>query len=266
MDLQLAILCFLTFVIHLIGTLAYSVRIAGVRTRRIAVSFALFNIFVLISRTSNTFQGPFLAKRIESNLFQANDQVLADFRWLLLSAAIATVAGAFLIPTFQRIFSRAVLGFQTHRSVYRLLLHGFLKIEVAQMKESVVRPATSNVVPLRLGSAISVNAILLNILAVALWTVGVFAALYAGYLKPEFRVTASYLSSIVNGLATILMFVVIDPQLSVMTDDVVEGRTAESSFRKAIVWLVGSRFAGTILAQFLLVPSAWLIVFVAQRL
>ena len=44
MDRQLAVICALTFVIHLIGTLAYAVRIAGVRTGRIAVSFALFNI------------------------------------------------------------------------------------------------------------------------------------------------------------------------------------------------------------------------------
>ena len=40
MDPQLLLICGLTFVIHLIGTLAYSVRIAGVRTRRIAVSLA----------------------------------------------------------------------------------------------------------------------------------------------------------------------------------------------------------------------------------
>jgi hypothetical protein len=53
MDIQLLVLCSLTFVIHLIGTLAYAVRIAGVRTRRIAISFALFNILVLVSRTSN---------------------------------------------------------------------------------------------------------------------------------------------------------------------------------------------------------------------
>jgi hypothetical protein len=32
MDLQLFVLCALTFIIHLIGTLAYAVRIAGVRT------------------------------------------------------------------------------------------------------------------------------------------------------------------------------------------------------------------------------------------
>src|ERR1700691_1559773 len=104
MDLNLAIICLLTFIIHLIGTLAYSVRIAGIRTRRIAVSFALFNILVLVSRTSNSFQGPFLAKRIEANIsFGGSHDLLADFRWLLLAASLATILGAVLIPTFQRI-------------------------------------------------------------------------------------------------------------------------------------------------------------------
>jgi hypothetical protein len=56
MDTQLLVICFLTFVIHLIGTLAYAARIAGVRTRRIAVSFSLFNILILMSRTSNSLR------------------------------------------------------------------------------------------------------------------------------------------------------------------------------------------------------------------
>ena len=107
---------------------------------------------------------------------------------------------------------------------------------------------------------------ILNVVAVSLWTVGVFAPLYAAALNPELRVTASSLSSIVNGVATILMFVVIDPQLSVMTDDVIEGRGDEASFRRAIIWLVGSRCAGTLLAQALLVPTASLIVLVAKQL
>jgi len=55
MDGNLAVLCVLTGVINLIGALAYGARIAGVRTRRIAMSFALFNILVLVSRLSNGF-------------------------------------------------------------------------------------------------------------------------------------------------------------------------------------------------------------------
>jgi len=254
MDTQLAIICALTFIIHLIGTLAYAVRIAGVRTRRIAVSFALFNILILISRTSNSFQGPFLAKRIEENINQGiTHGLLSDFRWILLSASAATLVGAFLIPTFQRVFSRAVIHFQVHRSLSRLLLRGLFKGGLAQLKDLASIPAPANLSQMRIGHGITPWIIVLNVSAIALWTIGVFASLYAGYLKPELRVTSSTLSSVVNGVATIMMFICIDPHLSVMTDDVIEGKSSESQFRKAIVWLVGSRLMGTLLAQALLV-------------
>jgi Alternate to MurJ len=265
MDLQLLLICGLTFVIHLIGTLAYSVRIAGVRTRRIAVSFALFNVLILVSRTSNTFQGPFLAKRIEDNINGGvTHGLLMDFRWLLLSASLATVVGAVLIPTFQRAFSSAVRHFHVNRSVPRLLLHGFSRGGLRQFRDLMRVPAVANVTQLRDARSIAPRVVALNVVAVALWTVGVFAALYAGYLDPRLRVTASMLSSVINGLATIMMFVFIDPQMSVMTDDVIEGKVSESQFRRAVVWLVGSRFCGTVAAQFILVPAAGLVASLAR--
>jgi Alternate to MurJ len=267
MDIQLFILCALTFVIHLIGTLAYAVRIAGVRTRRIAVCFALFNILVLVSRTSNSFQGPFLAKRIEENIaLGVSHSLLTDFRWLLLSATLATLIGAFLIPTFQRVFSLAVKHFQVHRSLPRLLMHGFFKGGLGYVQQSVSLPSSGNVRSLKIEKVISPWVLIFNTLAVALWTIGVFAALYAGALNPALRVTASTLSSVINGVATILMFAFIDPHLSVMTDDVIEGQTSESTFRKTIVWLVGSRLAGTLLGQALLVPSAMAIAAIAAAM
>jgi hypothetical protein len=106
--------------------------------------------------------------------------------------------------------------------------------------------------------------LLANCLAQALITVGVLASLYAGYLNPEFRVTASQLSAVVNGFATILLFALIDPQLSVMTDDVVEGRVSEPLFRRTIVWISLSRLIGTFLAQPLLLPGAAAIAWIAN--
>ncbi|MBW8897416.1 MAG: lipid II flippase Amj family protein [Massilia sp.] len=265
MDTQLLFICFLTFVIHLIGTLAYSVRIAGVRTRRIAVSLTLFGILMLVSRTSNSFLGPFLAKRVETRLDAfASVSLLADFRWLLASASLATVAGALLIPTFQRVFSRAVLHFQAHRSIPKLILHGFFKGGLSYVRDVAGMPAARNMAEFRSGHGVSRRITLLNVSATALWTVGVFAALYAGVLDPSVRVTSSTLSSIINGGATIMMAVFIDPHMSGMTDDVVAGKVSECQFRKAIVWLVGSRLAGTVAAQALLVPSAILIASVAR--
>ena len=268
MDKQLLLICALTFIIHIIGTLAYSVRIAGIRTRRIAVSLALFSILMLLSRTSNSFLGPFLAKRVETGIDQhvAASTLLLDFRWLLFSASLATIIGAILIPTFQRAFCRAVEHFQVHRSVPKLLLHAVFKGGLSYLKTSASLPKPANVTGLREKSGVSISMTAMNVIATALWTVGIFAALYAGVLDPSVRVTSSTLSSIINGGATIMMAIFIDPHMSGMTDDVIEGKTEESQFRRAVVWLVGSRLAGTLIAQLLLVPSAVVIVGMARLL
>jgi hypothetical protein len=103
----------------------------------------------------------------------------------------------------------------------------------------------------------------MNVIAVAIITVGVLSSLYASYLNPDFRTTASSLSSVINGFSTILMFIFIDPYLSIMTDDVVLGKTKESLFRKYIVYMVIARLIGTILAQVIFIPASEFIAWIA---
>ena len=266
MDAQLLIICLLTFAINLIGTLAYSARIAGVRTRRIAMSFALFNILVLISRTSNSFLGPFLAKRIETRLASGGgDALLDDFRLVLLAGSFAVAIGIMLVPTGQRLFAKAIGYFQEHRSTTRMILRSASPAGLRIIRTSLRPPAVTHLRGLVQERGVGWGMLTANCLAQALITVGVLASLYAGYLNPEFRVTASQLSAVVNGFATILLFAFIDPQLSVMTDDVVEGRVSEALFRRTIVWISLSRLAGTVLAQALFLPSARAIVWIANH-
>lgn len=61
-------------------------------------------------------------------------------------------------------------------------------------------------------------------------------SLYAGYLIPEFRVTASQMTAIVNGIAMNLLFALTEPQISALTDDVVDGSVSEATFRRAPIW------------------------------
>jgi hypothetical protein len=265
-DSQLALLFGLTFVINLVGSLAYSVRIAGVRTMRIAMSLSLFNILLLVSRTANSFQAPVLAKRVEASLAAGGAGSLGDFRWLIAAASLATVVGGLLTPTFQRLFTRGVARFAVDRSFPRLVLRLFTPAGVAVVRESAAVPVAHNLVGMWERRGLPVRIILINTLATAVWTVGVFASLYAAYLNPHLRVTSSNLSGIVNGVATILLFVVVDPHLSLITDDVLQGKASEPSFRRTIVWLLGSRAIGTVIAQLLLVPAAALIASVAERL
>jgi hypothetical protein len=265
MDRQLFIICLLTFGINLIGTLAYSARIAGVRTRRIAMSFALFNILVLVSRTSNSFLGPFLAKRIETRISGGGGEALyADFQLVLLSATLAVALGIGLVPTGQRLFAKAIGYFQQHRSTAKMVMKTATPTGLKAVRDALHPPSLTHLKNLKLDKGVGWGVLLANCLAQALITVGVVASLYAGYLNPEFRVTASQLSAVINGLATILLFALIDPQLSVMTDDAVEGRVSEALFRRTIVWISVSRLAGTILAQVLLLPSAQVIAWIAN--
>jgi hypothetical protein len=264
MNNHILIVVCLTFIINLIATLSYSVRIVGIRTGRIAVSFALFNILVLISRTANGFQAPLLASSIEKNINAGFGGSLFDFRLIILSCTVATLFGGFLIPTFQRILSIAVDRFSVYKSVPKVIFHGFTKTGFTSIKESVVIPSAENIKHLEITIDFPWKVFLMNVAATAIFTIGVLSSLYAGYLNPEFRSTASNLSPIINGFATILMFIFIDPFLSIMTDDVVLGKTKESTFRKYIVYMVIARILGTLIAQFLFIPSANLIAFVAR--
>ena len=263
MAIQIIIVLILTFVINLITTLSYSVRIVGIRTGRVAISFALFNILVLVSRTANGFQAPLLAKSVETNINAGVFNNVGMFRLIILVCSIATVIGAFLIPTFQRILSKAVVDFSIHKSMGRLILHSFSKAGILYFKDNLTIPHQNNLSQIRLNRKFPWRIFILNILAVAIMTIGVLSAVYASYLNPNYRTTASNLSAFINGFATILMFAFIDPHLSAMTDDVTLGKCSENTFRKYIVYMIIARLLGTILAQLLFLPSAQLLAWTA---
>ncbi|MCY0094391.1 lipid II flippase Amj family protein [Hoeflea ulvae] len=267
MDIQLLAIIILTVVIHLIGTLAFAFRIAGIRTGQIAIAFSLFNAMVLVSRTSNSFQAPLLAKRVETSILDAGSSHLQwDFALILAAASLGTVIGGLLIPTVQRVATSAVASFKKRRNLVRLTLKALTPRGAAVVMQSVALPRYQNLTSLKISSGFPVVYVGMNFLATALWTVGVLAAIYAGSLDPEFRVTASSLSAVINGVATIMMFILIDPYLAGLTDDVVEGEVSQVFYRRVLVWMVLSRLAGTVFAQILLVPGAQLIVAVARWL
>ena len=266
MTSQIILVIALTFLINLITALSYSVRIVGIRTGRIAISFALFNILVLVSRTANGFQAPLLAKTVENNIKAGIYEDVTAFRLIILSCSIATILGAILIPSFQRILSKAVINFSVHKSIGKLIIHSFSKAGIIYIRDNLTFPVKENVSAIKLNQNFPWKVFLLNVFAVAILTVGVLSAVYASYINPEYRTTASNLSAFINGFATILMFVFIDPHLSAMTDDVMLGKCSEATFRRYVVYMTIARLIGTFLAQILFLPCAHLLASIANIL
>ena len=261
MDTQIIIVLVLNFIISLIGTLAYSVRLVGVRTGKIAVSFALFNVLMLISRTAVTFQVPILTKYVENTA--GNSELLGVFKYIIIVSGVAAIVGIFLIPTFQRLLHKAVLAFTVNRSIPKLLIHSFSKSGIRHMKDCVAVPVKENITTLNY-KKLPKRLMVFNLLTVAIITVGALAPIYAGSIEPDLRATCITLSSVINGFATIIMAIFIDPSLSIMTDDVIEGKTSEDDFRTCVVGMVASKMLGTFAAIFLLIPATYVIVFIAR--
>lgn len=261
MSTQIIIVLILNFIISVIGTLAYSVRLVGVRTGKIAISSALFSILALVSRTALMFQAPVLTKYVENN--STSNELVSIFYTIILVSGIATVVGMCLIPTFQRIFYKGVLAFSIERSIFKLILHSFSKSGIKYIKECVALPVKENVTKLNLRK-LPKKIMLFNTITVSLLTVGAIAPIYAGAIDPSLRATCITLASVINGLATILMSVIIDPQLSILTDDVIEGKYTEEDFRACVVGMVGSKTIGTFASLLLLLPSSYIIVFIAR--
>lgn len=259
------LMLFLTFIIYLVSTLSYSVRIVGVRTGRIAVAFAVFNIFALISRSAGSIQSPLLTKKIESNIINGSPDDLTNlFRLLLLASTIAAIVGALLIPTFIKIFTRGVESFSIHKSIPRLIMHSISKSGIEQFKKSITIPQSYNFEHMKNFKRIPRRIVLLNAAAFSMSTVGSLAALYAGARYPEFRTTCNSLSFIINMFSTLIMFIFVDPYVSIMTDDVIKGDCSHADFDRCIVFLVAGLIVGTMAAQLLLVPAAEIIRFVAE--
>lgn len=264
MDLQLYFLGALVASINIVSTLSYAVRIAGVRTGRIAFALSLFNLLVLFSRSSNAILAPLLSKRTEEAILSTAAPDPGDFRFLLLAAAGGSIIGALLIPTFQRIITKAVERFDARPSMTALILSAANPRSWWIAARELTPPAPKNLALFQKTASLPWHVFLLNIGGVALITCGVFASLYAGYLVPELRLTAGNLSALVNFIGTILMFALVDPHFSYLSDKVVAGEVSQSYFRTVVVGMAGSRFLGTLLAQAILVPGAAVIARVAE--
>jgi len=262
---QLIIVILLTFIIHFIGTLSYAVRIVSIRTKKVALTISLFNILVLVSRTANTFQAPLISKIVETDVSKGIFTPRTDWFVMIIGAStLATIIGMIFIPSFQRLLTHAVQDFGIFKSVPRLIKKVFSLHTYQVITSDLVLPKKNNIKFNEIRQYVSLRYLVLNMLASSIMTIGVIAALYAGYLNPVFRTTASSLSSIINGLATIFMFIFIDPYLSVMVDDTINGKMSEMIYRRYMVMLLFSRVLGTILSQFLLFPAAFIIAKVAS--
>ncbi|MTV47894.1 DUF2837 family protein [Heliobacillus mobilis] len=277
-EFRLTIVFLLTAFIHMFQTFNYSVRLAGVRTRRVSMAYSLFSVLFLLASTANTIQAPLMAKGIEAassllpNISSNSPDAYSVFvesvdtqlRYILLGATVGTICGTLLIPSFTRIFSNSILLLEKAGSVPRLLLATLSFRRFKHLVNNVQLPNLEVIARMREERTIPTKTLILNIIVTAIFSTGVLSALYAGVLAPEYRQTAGYLAAVINGMATILLATLIDPVTAIYTDEAISGKRSEDEVKSLVMYMAFSRITGTLFAQVLLLPSAKIIQWVTH--
>lgn len=262
---QLLLIAFFILIIHSIETLAYSVRLSGARVKLLASSLSLFNVMVMVSRLANMMQQPFTGSLIDNAPKEnALEFVEGQYRILIGSATLGTIIGVLLLPTFIAIFSRAIVHLADERgSVPRLLKKGFSLAYFKRAMKHLHLPRLSYLKDMNWRD-IPVKLFIINMLITAIYTIGVLSALFAALLVPERATTAVMASGLINGIATILLIIFVDPKISILADDVINEKGSYITLKSASILMVTSRLLGTILAQVLFIPGAHYVAWFTQ--
>ncbi|AUJ26949.1 hypothetical protein A21D_03915 [Virgibacillus dokdonensis] len=179
-----------------------------------------------------------------------------QYRILIAASTADTVAGIIVFPTFIALFSRAVIHLANEKgSIPALIKKGFSMEFFMRGWKHFRLPKRTDIKEIRF-SDIPMKLFLMNMIITAIYTIGVLATLYASLLVPERAATAVMASGLINGIATILLVVFVDPKVSVLADDVVNNRGSYRTLKGVSLMMVTSRLFGTLLAQVLFIPGA----------
>ncbi len=259
-------ICFFTLCIHFSETLSYGMRLAGLRTRRIAISLSFVTSTLMVSRLSNLFQAPLLGAMVDKAVM-GNDPhaviyVEHMFRLFIFCGFAGSLIAMFFTPTMVSLFQAAIVKFEHGGSLPGVILSAFKPRSLIKFKDHFRLPSLA---ALRTISwrTLPKGFLIMNVVVTSVYAIGVLCSLLASAYLPEMRSTANQLSGIVNGIATILLTMFVDPGGARITDQAFNEFRPENDVRSVVFFLQLGRLLGIlIVAQILFKPFTLYIMWV----
>lgn len=259
---KLILISILTMIIHMVETLSFAFRLAGVRLGKLAVALSLTGIIVLISRTSNLIQAPLTGKMVDYAKKHSDFDLERNLRIIIGSASLGTILAILLFPSAVYLAIRIINHFEIAGSIPKLITSVTIT-KVKHVGYHFRSPNLGMLKSLRL-MGIPKRLLALNCIVSGIYTIGVLASLNASYMNPELGMAASQSSGIINGLATIIMTILLDPQMALLTEKAMSNSDEKMRIGRMFVLLMVSRLIGTLLAQVFLIPASILISWVVR--
>ncbi|MCE1245041.1 MAG: lipid II flippase Amj family protein [Firmicutes bacterium] len=264
-DKTVMVVCLLNIAINLLTLTTNAARVSGAETGRVATALSLYNIFQVSFRLLNMVYAPLLGVMVDklAKVGQV-DAILIKLQYVVFSAAVGSLLGFLLLPTFIEIYKMGIKAMERHGSVPKVVVAFISKPHYWKALFSCTRrPSFLGVNPLDI-KKIPRSFLFFNFLGVAIWTIGVIASAYASALNPDLVRTSLQLSGIVNGIGTICLFVLVEPVSALIVDQASMGKRPLEHVKIMVVWLALSSFIGNLFGLLLLVPSAHYILWMSK--
>jgi len=249
----------------IIDTLSYGVRTAGVLAKRLAISLALFNVLVIISRTSNLAQAPILGNfpdKVDQGAYQAGE-VLVALRIDLGFIIGGVIIGALITPTVITMLRRAIEVMEEKGSLPPTVFYGVKRCW--RIRHYLRPPFKLNYLRYFDFRSMPTGFLLFNVFVTCFYSIGVMSTVLAASYDHSVAGTTTMLSGIVNGIATMLLFIIVDPPAAVVIDQAISGKRPVADAKTMNLLLIATRLAGCILsipllpfmARYVLAAAHW---------
>ena len=260
------ILAIFNAIVTLKSSTTYSSKISAVITKRVATSIAIYNFFFLLTRIAQQIFAPFIGTMVDAAAqTQSLSSLEAKFRWLIFGSSAGGILGLLMLGSFVEIYNKAI-GAMTRLGSLEKLVITFITTPSAWLKAiRCIRPPTTFNVKLKDLKDIPKNFLIANAIVISFHTIGVMAAAYASAAYPEAR-GITLLSSVINGGATILLSLLVEPSVAVITDDAIDGKRPISQVYSMSVFLAIGTIIGTFISQIIFIPAAEFIKFCSSLL
>lgn len=167
---QIMLACGLTFVIHFVETITYSLRIAGVRAGRLAVALSLTGMILLVSRTANMVQAPLAGKLINTAKSSLEFELVDQLRLIIFSATLGTTAAMLALPSAVKLAGRVIAHLEEAGSIPGLVRTSATLKKLKHSRSHLRLPRIQMLNRLRIGG-IPKRLVLLNVLVSAAYLI-----------------------------------------------------------------------------------------------
>ncbi|MCB1218306.1 DUF2837 family protein [bacterium] len=253
-------------IMSIVDTLAYSVRTAGVYAGRLATSLSLFNAVVIISRLSNMFQAPIIGNfsdSVNQGDYTVHD-VLNALRVDLLFIVGGVLIGAALTPSFIAIFKRGIVVMGERKTLPRTVAYGLSRL--GHLRSYLRMPQRASISRNLSPGSIPKSILFWNVFITCFYSIGVMSTALASSYNHSLAATCANLSGIVNGIATMLLFVLVDPPASLIIDDCISDKRPREDAVRLNLHMIISRLLGCLLGILMLPLMARYVLAAAELL